>query len=127
MPVAFVLIKASTKELKTLINNLLFIDEVSEAYSIAGLWDIIIKIDTERFENLAKVITEKIIKIEGIEETLTLMAFQSGVAKSKRVDACDEAAELEKQNRISDLYRLCRTCYNLKYCEFGSRVIVFGP
>ncbi len=127
MPIAYVLIKVNTKEITELINNLLFIEEVVEAYSITGPWDIIIKIVSEHFENVAKVVTGRIIKLDGIEDTLTLMAFQSGVAKSQRVGPCAEASELDKENRISDLYRLCRTCYNLKFCEFGSRVIVFGP
>jgi len=127
VPVAFVLVKAKPEAISTLVNNVLYIDEVTEAYSITGPWDIVIKIVSEQFENVAKVVTEKILKMEGIKDTITLMAFQSGVIKSQRKEACEEATKLEEQNNIKELYRLCRTCYNLKNCEFGARVIVFGP
>ena len=127
MPVAFVLLKVEPEALSELINNVLFIEEVAEAYSIAGPWDIIVKVNSEKFENVATVVTKKILKLKGIKETLTLMAFQSGVTKTHRTDPCEEAANLDQSGQIKELYRLCRTCYNLKNCEFGSRVIVFGP
>ena len=105
----------------------MFLDEVVEAFSIAGPWDMLIKIESAKFETVATVVTEKILQLKGIKETLTLMAFQTGVNKSKRTEPCEEAQIFEKEQRNQDLYRLCRTCYNLKNCEFGSRVIVFGP
>jgi DNA-binding Lrp family transcriptional regulator len=120
-------VKAEPDAIATLINDVLYIDEVVEAFSIAGPWDIIIKIVSEKFENVAKVVTEKILQLKGIKETITLMAFQSGVIKSHRTEACEEASKLEQESNFKELYRLCRTCYNLKNCEFGSRVIVFGP
>lgn len=98
-----------------------------EAYSIAGPHDIIVKVVTEKFENLATIVPDQILKLPGIKDTLTLMAFQSGVGKSHRTDPCEDAAQLEQANKIQDLYRLCRTCYNLKNCEYGAKVIVFGP
>ena len=127
MPVAYILVKAEPEAISRLVNEVLFIDEVIESYSVAGPWDIIIKIVSERFENVAKVVTEKILQFKGIKETITLMAFQSGVLKSHRTDPCEEAAKLDSIADIKELYRLCRICYNLKNCEFGSRVIVFGP
>ncbi|NVM55298.1 MAG: Lrp/AsnC ligand binding domain-containing protein [Candidatus Helarchaeota archaeon] len=127
MPVAFVLVKAESEAISNLVNDVLYIDEVTEAYSIAGPWDIIIKVVSEKFENVANVVTEKILKFKGVKDTLTLMAFRSGVIKSRRTTACEDASVLEQENKIQELYRLCRTCYNLKNCEFGSRVIVFGP
>ena len=127
MPVAFVLVKALPEAISTLVNEVLYIEEVVEAYSIAGPWDMIVKVITEKFDNLANIVTEKILKLGGIKDTLTLMAFQSGVLKTKRKEACEEALELEKDNRIKELYRLCRVCYNLKNCEFGARVIIYGP
>ena len=126
MPVAFILVKAQPESISTLLNDVLYIDEVAEAYSIAGPWDIIIKVTSEKFEDVAKVVTEKLLKLKGmIKETLTLMAFQSGVLKSQRTTACEEASNLKDQTK--ELYRLCRLCYNLKNCEFGSKVIVYGP
>jgi DNA-binding Lrp family transcriptional regulator len=127
MPIVYILVKANPEAVSTLVNDILFIEEVVEAYSITGPWDIIVKVISEKFENVAKVVTEKILKIKGIKETLTLMAFQPGVMKSHRTDPCEEAARFEHENQIKELYRLCRTCYNLKNCEFGNRVIVFGP
>jgi Lrp/AsnC ligand binding domain len=125
MPVAFILVKAQPEAINTLINDVLYIEEVAEAYSIAGPWDIIIKVTSEKFEDVAKVVTEKLLKLKGmIKETLTLMAFQSGVLKSQRTTACQEASNLKD---TKELYRLCRLCYNLKNCDYGNRIIVYGP
>ena len=57
MVVAFILVKAQPDLISTLVNNVMFLDEVVEAFSIAGPWDMLIKIESEKFENVAKVVT----------------------------------------------------------------------
>lgn len=52
------------------------IPEVSEVYSVAGDYDLVIMVRTREHETLAEVVSEKIAKIEGIERTQTLVAFK---------------------------------------------------
>lgn len=52
------------------------IEEVSEVYSVAGDYDLVIMVRVRRHDHLAEVVSEKIAKIEGIERTQTLVAFK---------------------------------------------------
>jgi DNA-binding Lrp family transcriptional regulator len=52
------------------------IPEVSEVYSVAGDYDLVIMVRTREHEALAEVVSEKIAKIESIERTQTLVAFK---------------------------------------------------
>ena len=53
------------------------IDEVIEVYSVAGVYDLIAKIQVEAYERFSEVIAGKLQGVEGIERTQTLMAFKT--------------------------------------------------
>ncbi|HEU4488580.1 MAG TPA: Lrp/AsnC ligand binding domain-containing protein [Actinomycetota bacterium] len=50
--------------------------EVSEVYSVAGDYDLVIMVRTRQHEELAKVVTESIARVAGVERTQTLVAFK---------------------------------------------------
>lgn len=50
--------------------------EVSEVYSVAGDHDLVIMVRVRDHEDLARVVSEGIAKIEGIQRTQTLVAFK---------------------------------------------------
>jgi DNA-binding Lrp family transcriptional regulator len=50
--------------------------EVSEVYSVAGDHDLVIMVRTRTHDDLARVVSEEIAKIPGIERTQTLVAFK---------------------------------------------------
>jgi DNA-binding Lrp family transcriptional regulator len=50
--------------------------EVSEVYSVAGDFDLVIMIRVRNHDDLSRVVTEEIGKIEGIQRTQTLVAFK---------------------------------------------------
>jgi DNA-binding Lrp family transcriptional regulator len=52
------------------------IPEVSEVYSVAGDYDLVIMVRTRTHDQLATVVSEKIAKISGIQRTQTLVAFK---------------------------------------------------
>ena len=52
------------------------IPEVSEVYSVAGDFDLVIMVRTRTHDDLATVVSSKIAKVRGIERTQTLVAFQ---------------------------------------------------
>jgi len=52
------------------------IPEVSEVYSVAGDFDLVIMVRVRNHDDLARVVTEEIARIKGIERTQTLVAFK---------------------------------------------------
>ncbi|MEA2499278.1 MAG: hypothetical protein QOH26_1683 [Actinomycetota bacterium] len=49
---------------------------VSEVYSVAGDYDLVIMVRVRDHDDLARVVSEEIAKIPGIERTQTLVAFK---------------------------------------------------
>lgn len=50
---------------------------VSEVYSVGGRYDLIVIIRVKHTDELADVVTEHIRKIEGIQQTETMLAFRT--------------------------------------------------
>lgn len=124
MPIAFVLINTEIGRIDDVLSELLKIDEVVEAYSVAGPYAILAKIEAEKFEKLTEIIPAKVHRIDGIKGTLTLLAF--GVSRELRLEACEKARELAGSGAMKELYDLCRGCKQLKLCSYGARVITYG-
>lgn len=124
MPVAFTLIDAEVGKIDEVLGEILKVSEVVEAYSVAGPYAILAKIEAKKFDKLTEVVPEKIQGIEGIQDTLTLLAF--GVSKEYRVEACEKAEELAEKGDMEALYELCKNCKQLKLCAYGARVITYG-
>ncbi len=52
-------------------------DEVVDVYSVAGDYDLVAIVQSEEYERLAEIVTEKLQSIEAVAHTTTLMAFRS--------------------------------------------------
>ena len=52
------------------------LDEVSEVYSVAGDFDLVIMVRVWDHDELARVVSEEIAKVAGISRTQTLVAFK---------------------------------------------------
>jgi len=52
------------------------IPEVSEVYSVAGDYDLVIMVRTRTHDDLARVVSENVAKVPGIQRTQTLVAFK---------------------------------------------------
>ena len=52
------------------------ISGISEVYSVAGEWDLVAIVRVQDHEDLASVIPGGVAKVEGVERTETLIAFQ---------------------------------------------------
>jgi DNA-binding Lrp family transcriptional regulator len=50
--------------------------EVSEVYSVAGDYDLVIMVRVQDHDDLARVVSEGIAKIPGVTRTQTLVAFK---------------------------------------------------
>ena len=52
------------------------IPEVSEVYSVAGDFDLVIMVRVREHDDLARVVSEQIARVPGINRTQTLVAFK---------------------------------------------------
>jgi DNA-binding Lrp family transcriptional regulator len=77
MPSAFILTSVAKGAVEDAIDDLSEFDHVTEVYSIAGRYDLLIKVQVEEYEQFTDVIPEKLQSVEAIEETETLMAFKT--------------------------------------------------
>ncbi|MBI4322516.1 MAG: Lrp/AsnC ligand binding domain-containing protein [Chloroflexi bacterium] len=75
MVTAIVLIKADRHRIPETAEALLEVAGVAEVYSVAGEYDIVAILRVKHYDDLASVVTTKLAKVEGIEKTMTLMAF----------------------------------------------------
>jgi DNA-binding Lrp family transcriptional regulator len=76
MVAAVVLINAERGEVNTIAQRLLEIEGVAEVYSVTGEYDLVALLRLQNYEDLAKVVTDQMVKITSITRTNTLMAFQ---------------------------------------------------
>lgn len=76
MITSIVMIKCETGQVKKVVEKLVEIEGVAEAYSVTGEWDIIAVIRVKEFDSLATVVSERIAATPGIAKTITNLAFR---------------------------------------------------
>ncbi|MDI6827534.1 MAG: Lrp/AsnC ligand binding domain-containing protein [Armatimonadota bacterium] len=74
---AIVLMNVERGQVPKAAKKLADMDEVIDVYSVAGEYDLVAIIQTEEYERLAEVVTEKLQSLDEILQTTTLMAFRS--------------------------------------------------
>ena len=74
---AIILINAVRNKIPETVSALAELPGVAEVYSVAGQYDIVAIIRVKENEQLAELVTKKMLKLEGIERTSTLIAFEA--------------------------------------------------
>jgi DNA-binding Lrp family transcriptional regulator len=74
---AIVLMKIEPGRVRTLAEELLQIDGVTECYSVAGPYDLVAIVRVREHDQLSDLVTERIASHGGITATETLIAFRS--------------------------------------------------
>jgi DNA-binding Lrp family transcriptional regulator len=74
---ALVLLNVEPGRVKTLAEELLEVDGVTECYSVAGPYDLVAIVRVREHEQLSDLVTEQIASHPGITATETLIAFRS--------------------------------------------------
>lgn len=74
---AIVLLKVRPDRINEAAEELVEIDGVSEVYSVAGQHDLVVIIRARGDDHVASVVTEHMLKIEGLESSETLIAFRT--------------------------------------------------
>ncbi len=73
---AVVLIKAERGAIPTLGGRLAEVEGVTEAYSVTGEWDYVAILRVREADELAELVTGKLARLRGIEQTYTMVAFE---------------------------------------------------
>ena len=76
MLTAFILVKSSRQGLTSLGPQLADVEGVAEVYTVTGEWDFVAIVRVREHEDLANVVTHHLTKLDGIEKTQTMVAFQ---------------------------------------------------
>ena len=76
MIVALVMIRCARDSIPEAARTISGFEGVDEVYSVTGDWDLVVKIQVPRWEQVAEVVTEKIAKVPDLERTETHMAFR---------------------------------------------------
>lgn len=77
MVTAFVLANVKRSAINETAQNLLKLEGVTEVYSVAGDWDLVITIRVPENEQLSDLITNHLLKLDDIIRTTTLIGFRA--------------------------------------------------
>ncbi len=76
MVTAFVLVKATRQGIRELGSQLADVEGVAEVYTVTGEWDFVAIVRVREHEEVAKTVTQGLLALDGIEKTMTMVAFQ---------------------------------------------------
>ncbi len=74
---AIVLIQTKHGKINNVAEQLADIPEISEVYSVGGSFDVIAIVRVRDNEDIADLVTQKMVQMDGIERTETMIAFKA--------------------------------------------------
>jgi DNA-binding Lrp family transcriptional regulator len=74
---AIVLLNVQSARINSVAEQLVEFDGVSEVYSVAGQYDLVVMIRARDDEQVASVVTEHLLQVEGLQSSETLIAFRA--------------------------------------------------
>ena len=77
MVTAIILIKVQRNKINDLAEQLADVRGISEVYSVSGQYDLIAMVRVDDNDALAELVTNHLLKLEGITHTDTLLAFKA--------------------------------------------------
>ena len=76
MITALVMINAQRGEINRTAQELLDIPGIAEVYSVTGEYDLVAVLRLKEYDDLADVVTERMMGLSGITQTHTMLAFK---------------------------------------------------
>jgi len=77
MPMAFVFMNVDAGGENEVLQALRGIENVKEAHSVYGVYDIVARIEAETMEKLKEIVTWKVRRLEKVRSTLTTIVMES--------------------------------------------------
>ncbi len=76
MLTALILVQSTREALTNLGPKLADVPGVAEVYTVTGEWDFVAIVRVREHDELANVVTQRLTRLEGIQRTQTMVAFQ---------------------------------------------------
>lgn len=76
MPIALVLLNVDPTTERELLDRLKSIEEVKEAYSVFGVYDYVVKMESEERKRVEDIIVWEIRKLDGVRQTITMWVYE---------------------------------------------------
>ncbi len=77
MVTAVILFTVAREHIKAVAEQLAAMPEVSDVFSVAGKFDLVAIVRVRANEDLADLVTDRMVRLTGIKETETLIAFRA--------------------------------------------------
>lgn len=77
MVTSIVLLNVKRDMVNSVAEKLAEMDEISEVYSVTGNYDLVAIVRVKANDDLASLVTEGLVGIDGIEKTDTMLAFKA--------------------------------------------------
>ena len=74
---AIVLLKVKSDRVNQVAEELAALEGITEVYSVAGQYDLVVIIRARDDEQVATLVTDQLLKAEGLESSETLIAFRT--------------------------------------------------
>lgn len=74
---AIILINAERTKINSVAEQLVSLTGITEVYSVSGRFDLVAIIRLPNAEALAELMTEKVVKVDGIIKTESMVAFKT--------------------------------------------------
>ena len=76
MPKAFMFMNIDAGAENEILKSLRGVPEVKEAYFVYGVYDVVVKVETESMDRLKEVITSKVRGLDKVRSTLTTIVSE---------------------------------------------------
>jgi DNA-binding Lrp family transcriptional regulator len=77
MRAVFIMLKTDPGTLSEVADRVTELESFSEAFSISGEYDLLVKLYVHNFDDLSHLVTDQIQKIPHIRETFTILTFHA--------------------------------------------------
>jgi len=74
---AIVLLNVQSDRINQVAEELAALDGISEVYSVAGQYDLVALVRARNDEQVASLVTEELLRVEGLLSSETLIAFRT--------------------------------------------------
>jgi DNA-binding Lrp family transcriptional regulator len=72
-----ILLNVKSNKITEIAEQLAGLPEISEVYSVTGNYDLVVMVRTRSNDDVAELVTNRLGKIDGIEQTDTMLAFKA--------------------------------------------------
>ncbi len=77
MVTAIILFNVDRRRINDIAEQLASMEEISEVYSVSGNYDLVAIVRVDGNDDLAALVTGRLVQLDGIEKTDTMLAFKA--------------------------------------------------